>query len=533
MSTESETVSNRPTQTSARLALAVGVLAVGLVLWPLRPFVPAVGLSMLGIGALAVAIWLLGRESPTPLNRFAASLLAGPASLGLLGGLVGVVVVLLGTLFPVPTGARVPTAMLRLFAHLGIVLGCVFAVLGLATTVRDVLTPAPLARFSRSALICGTIPTAVGAALAGTAMVFQADGAGSPTILSRPVDATVAPAGPGLHLGSFLFALAAGFGGVWLLAYLVPYEDALADAGFAPAERARLSRVLSVVTVVAVGSGVLFPVVTVVELSAGAGGLQRTLGPGLAGLVRAVTTLVALRYLLVALALGSTGAALVATLARVGYGRRATTAGWLAPASAGAVLTLLTGLFAVDLYNRTVAEITARLPQAVATPFLDITSSTRLTYGEPAIVIVAVGALTLFAAGISYGFRGLIALGYISRAGGGYTLAAGGLLVAGANAGGLGLPVAVVFACVLAALLVWDIGHYGVDLGRTIAPGPTRPAELVHAGASALVGLGAVVVAIVLGFGFTVWTVDPSPARVLALVCLVVGLAALVVAARR
>jgi hypothetical protein len=528
------TVSTRPAATSARIAVGIGVVCVFALLWRVWEFVTMTLVAALGVGCLGVAVWLLGRETPDPADRFVASLLAAPATLLFLGGLAGVVVILLGRLFPVPTGAGIPTATLTIIAHVGVVLGCVVAMLGLATTVRDVLTPTPLARFGRSALICGTVPLAVGAVLAATSVLLRSGPKTSDgTLMSEFVGAILSPGGVHLNLGSFLFVVASAAGAVWLLSVVLPYEDALADAGFGPRERARVDRLVSVTTGLALAAGVAFLPAQYAELALSPAQLRRALGPGTFDLLQSVTTASLFRYLFVGVAVFALGVAASVTLARVVYGRRATTAGWLIPAAAGGLLTVLAAVTAVDLYGWVVDEVATRLPPAVAAGFVDTTGSIRATYGEGAAVIVTLGVLTLLAAGLAYGIRSAISVGYLSPSGGGYSLASSGLLLGTVSVGALGSSAWLVFGGVLAALLVWDVGHHGVALGRTIGPGPTRRGELVHAGASLFVGLAGVVTALLLRAVFQSRTFDPSPARLLALVALTVGLTSLVVAARR
>jgi hypothetical protein len=528
------TVSTRPTVTSARIAVGIGVVCVIALFWPVREFVTMALLAALGVGCLSLAVRLLGDENPGPADRFAASLLAAPASLLLLGGLTGIVVVLLGRQFPVPSGAGIPTATLRLIAHVGVVLGCMIAMLGLATTVRDVLTPSPLARFSRSALICGTVPLGVGAVLAAASVLLRSGPrTGGDTLLSEMVTATLSPDGVHLHLGSFLFTVALAAGAVWLLSVVLPYEDALSDAGFGPSERAWLDRLVWASTLLGVAAGAAFPAALYAEFALSSAQLRRAIGAGTFELLQSVTTVSLFRYLLVGVAAFALGVAASVTVARAVYGRSATTAGWLIPAGAGALLTVVAAATAVSLYEWVVDRTAAQLPPAVAARFVDTTQSVRLTYGESAIVIVSLGLLTVLAAGLAYGLRGAISVGYLSSAGGGYSLASSGLLLGTVSVGALGSSAWLVFGGVLAAVLVWDIGHYGVDLGRMIGPGPTRSAELVHAGASLLVGVTAVLTALLLRAVFQTRTFDPSPARLLALVAVVVGLTALVVATRR
>lgn len=100
---------------------------------------------------------------------------------------------------------------------------------------------------------------------------------------------------------------------------------------------------------------------------------------------------------------------------------------------------------------------------------------------SPAAGAVAVGGLALVAAGIAVGSVGGVVAGSFGLF--------GGVVLAGLTDVG---PLALLLAT-LGAILAWDLGEQAVTLGRQVGrEGKTARGELVHAGASVLVGVASV-----------------------------------------
>jgi hypothetical protein len=90
-----------------------------------------------------------------------------------------------------------------------------------------------------------------------------------------------------------------------------------------------------------------------------------------------------------------------------------------------------------------------------------------------------------------------------------------------------------VFGGIVASLLVWDAGQFGTVLGREVGQGAnTRSTELVHAGATALVGVAGTVLAVVAVGQFQGGLGSDSSLTIVALVALVVGVTAFAAAIR-
>lgn len=100
---------------------------------------------------------------------------------------------------------------------------------------------------------------------------------------------------------------------------------------------------------------------------------------------------------------------------------------------------------------------------------------------SPAAGVVAIGGLALVALGTTVGSVGAVVAGSFGLF--------GGVVLAGlSDAGTLSLLLAT-----LGAILAWDLGEQAVTLGRQVGRGAkTGRGELVHAGASLLVGIASV-----------------------------------------
>lgn len=103
-----------------------------------------------------------------------------------------------------------------------------------------------------------------------------------------------------------------------------------------------------------------------------------------------------------------------------------------------------------------------------------------------------------------------------------------GALVAGAIAGGVaGAPALSALVAVTAAILAWDLGGTAIVLGEQLGRGaPTTRLELVHAGASATVGL------VTVAAGFVVYETATGGQPVSGVVGLVLAVFVLIVGLR-
>ncbi|MFD1512816.1 hypothetical protein [Halomarina rubra] len=115
----------------------------------------------------------------------------------------------------------------------------------------------------------------------------------------------------------------------------------------------------------------------------------------------------------------------------------------------------------------------------------------------------------------------------------GYSVAAGLLGVAVLFAADLGAAAFVVFVGFVGVVLVWDGGEYATTLGRELPTADGREGVLAHGTASALVGVGAVVVAMLTAYVVGPAATIPADAGTVALALALVAIVALVVAETR
>lgn len=154
-------------------------------------------------------------------------------------------------------------------------------------------------------------------------------------------------------------------------------------------------------------------------------------------------------------------------------------------------------------------------------------------YGGFELVGAALVAGTLLAA------LALLAVGLAGRFGllgeaAPIQLASAGPLVAAGAAAIADLGWALVFAGVAASLLAWDLGAFGVALGREVGPAAeTRRGELTHAAGGVALAGTATVVALLAAWLVGAVTAAPEPVAAVAAVAATVGTLLLVAAARR
>lgn len=523
-----------PAGTSSKLALTVALGMVGLLVWQVPETLVPILLGSIGAVSLTLALWLVTDEGDATAS-FLASLLTIPVALGLVGASVVMLMLLVSEIFPVANPSLLGYGLLLVLSHVGIVVGCSLAVLGVSLGIRNVAKTESLSQYTNIAFVTAIVPGLVGVAFAAGA--FFGDG-GGPGILVGQVGGLLAELALStspeyLELGSFLLVVAFAAGSIRLGTAVLPISQIFAE------ETERLRRLekveswltgLAVVTLCLGGLVFIFEVVTPPE------NVQGLVGLALFDLIRVVTTSVLLRFLFFSV----TVVVLVATavgysarrLAQVSSGkltRRLTAIG------TGVLITLVAISIAEPVYSTIVTEIATRLPDLVAGGFTDRTDLIAEEYGESTIVVLLATFLIGFSGMNLLGLRLVLYLGYLSQETTGYSLASLGLFVATMFAAVIGAPTWLVFVGIVASLFVWDAGHFSTTLGREIGrQASTRRTELVHVVATTLVGTLAALVAFgaasLLDGGIT--TVADPAESLLALVSLAVGLLALVEALR-
>lgn len=199
----------------------------------------------------------------------------------------------------------------------------------------------------------------------------------------------------------------------------------------------------------------------------------------------------------------------------------------------GTVATIAVITVADWAYARTTEELLRRFPAEVEGRVEDTTSTAATSFGESTVVLLAaVLCLGLIAGVLVLVYLALVA-NTLSGERAGSSLAAVGLFLAAVFGGTVGAPAWLVVVGAGASMLVWDAGRFGSTLAQEVGSGRTRRVELVHLGGTVLVGLVAVVAAVlVIGRLPTDPSAAPAGTDLLALCSVVAGLLSLALALR-
>ena len=286
------------------------------------------------------------------------------------------------------------------------------------------------------------------------------------------LEVTTASNSPGVALAWFLLAVWYVAGACWVLFWSFPFAQ-LASPRRRPEVREQITQIRLGVLVTAIA----VPVAIVVVLLAALLGVFDALA-ALVPPVAVVLSALATPWLLGALAsLGTllVGVAGAAVLFRAVTRRfEATTNRVLAAAGAGTILVVPMVVLVVILF--TVPALSAVLGLVLTFSMLGV--------GPMIVLLLALGGLVGTVVGL-----------FPDRAGG-PAVAAIGLVVAAVWFGGG--PAWLVFACVAAAVVVWDVSTYGLGLTAELGHLPeTRRLELFHG--VVVVGIGLVAVVLLTG----------------------------------
>ncbi|MBP1987173.1 DUF7519 family protein [Halolamina salifodinae] len=461
-------------------ALAVAIVAVGC--WLLADALGVLdSLSIAAIGGAGVAavVWLVGRE------RFST-----------LGTLLGVAVApLAGGLLFVGVGYAL-IAQLAGFAPQGTVfvgLSVVLAGFGAASIPSDSADRERVSAATKSALLSAVGLLAVSGALVGNAVRTQkgmeplADLPLPETIPELIPEATLVP-----PLGSFLLLVSLALLALGAALEALPVaellDDRSSDDDAALEWYERLQSALDrspigvVIGIVLLAARVLLGP-TYVDLWA-------SLPPFVVGLLDGLARSTLLRWLAIRLLVVGTAVVvlvyLIRRLHRAGIGQHL---GKIAVV-AGTALALTAGWMGHDLLlNTLTGRLEAALPGQVAEIVLQQVDSVIQYYtGEVvALGLVALGGAT---AAISLG---VLRLGTILRVvparHSGHGLASAGLLAAGGFAAALGAPLPESLGALVGAVVVWDLGRFGVNLGQDVGRrASSLPVQFVRVLTAALIG---------------------------------------------
>lgn len=531
----------QPTRTSTAIVVLTTVVTAAVLANAAAVGWPAIA-GAVGAVLLAVAIWMAGWERYQAIGAGIASLLVLPVGLGIVATTIGTILVLAGSLFPVSEAGAVPTTVIDMVARAMVVAGVAAAVFGAATATRGVLDQRIIEQAATTSIRTVVVPFLlwVGLALTGLLQFLEANdaGPGVATVVSDLLTAInevfFQPDQLGAHLPTFLLMV-----GVALLAIqrgfnALPIMELLAGSGDGNSRRETVERVDS--TLFWGGAAVLaaFPVATVVHLAVPPQQLRPMVGPGTYDVVAGVTTAPELR----SLAWWSTVLGLATTLAVWLLRRVVQTANdrigrILAPFAGGVVVSGVALVYAAPILATVVGWTGEQLPGEFGTEFTTVTENLVGVYGARTLVLGAVTAMIVLAASAVAVLWVVLAVRYVDERTAGITIASLALFNAAAFAGVLDVSNAVVLGALVAALLVWDAGEFGVTLGQEVGRrARTRRAELVHStGTLAVGGVGVGVALLITERSVTDIGLGTGPVA-LGLLVVLGGLLLLVVALR-
>lgn len=134
--------------------------------------------------------------------------------------------------------------------------------------------------------------------------------------------------------------------------------------------------------------------------------------------------------------------------------------------------------------------VTGVLPSALAATLRMEVDAVVAYYGGPTIAVTILAVGTLVVALIVLTSTLLLMLRLVPRTGTGYSVTSLGLLLAGTFSIPVNAPLHLSLGTLVAAVLVWDLGQYGVELGADVGRrAPSLAPQLVHTGGAAFIGI--------------------------------------------
>ncbi len=538
MSTDIDTTNHRtgtPTRTSTALSLVVGLAVVGLLLWRVDLVLGPVVVGSLGALCFAAGLWLVTLDRWVPVARGLAGLLALPVALGFVVATLGIVLLLASTFLPVDGPAALSLLSLTVVTRVGVVAGCVFAVLGILLGVRNIVDKESVTAYFWVSVQTAVVPGVVGTFFAvGAVLTRQELGVGGNRFFGEFVRWVFVPGRLQTHVGTVLLLVALAATAVRAAVDALPIAELVGDSGTGETDHWRISRLRRTLELLALGTVALAGLAFLVETIRRPIELQQLLGLGLYGMLTDLSTAPGLRSILVLTIIAAT----LVWLSGVGLQRVATsstrnTLRHVGPVAAGGLVTVGSIAFGQPIVETVINEVGRRLP----TPFDDVffTTATDVVgfFGASPLVLTAAFLLLGSTVSLLLWFRLVVFAGYLSDESAGYSLASGGLFVAAAFAGTLATEAWVLFAALVGVFFVWDMGRYGTTMGNEIGRhASTRDAELVHAGGTLAVGLLGVGAAYGIQRLLTIRVVEQTPTAIVALVGALVGIIFLVTALR-
>ncbi|WP_340100000.1 DUF7519 family protein [Salinibaculum salinum] len=538
MSTDIDTANHRtgtPTRTSTVLSLVIGLAVVGLLLWRVDLVLAPVLVGSAGALCFAAGLWLVGLDRWVPVARGLAGLLALPVTLGLLVAILGTVLLIASTVLPVDSQAGLSLLSLTVITKVGVVAGCVFAVLGILLGVRNIVDEESVTAYFWVSVQTAVVPGIVGLFLATGAILTQQElGIGGAGFIDDFVRWVFVPGRLQTHLGTVFLLVALAAAALRAALDALPVAELIGDSGTGETDHWRISQLRTALQILAFGTAALCGVAFLVETIRRPIELQQLLGLGLYGTLTDLSTAPGLRSLLVVIIVAATGI----WLGSVGLQRMATSSTRAAlrrtgPFVAGGLITVGGIAFGRPIVETFISEVGWRLPAPFDEVFFSYATDVVDFFGPPPLVLTAAFLLLGMTVSFLLCFRLAVFAGYLSDESAGYSLASGGLFVAAAFAGTLATEAWVLFAALVGVFFVWDMGRYGTTMGSEIGRhASTRDAELVHAGGTLGVGLLGVGAAYGLQRLLAMGAVEQTPVAVIALVGALAGIIFLVTALR-
>lgn len=525
----------QPTRVSTALTAVVTAVVVVLLLGEANGIIRPAVVGGAGAACFAASLYVLSVDRLETVAGVVTAILTVGVAVGTLAATLGTALLLLGELFPVDNAAAIPDRSLFLIGRLGVVVGCVLAVLGVLLGLRRIVDREVLSTYFWSTVKTGLVPAAVGSALVASAFLTGASTETPALLGTLRTDVTrwlLAPEPGRTHAATLALLLAAGTLGVRAAVGALPVAELIADSGGGETRERRVEqarRVLGWAGAIALAAA---PALFAIELLVDP--LRQTVGTTLYRPVVALSTAPVLRTVLVGIA--TTTAVTVIVVAGLGRAARGSVAGFVSrigPFVGGGFITAGGIAVAGPVLDGLVAWITPRLPGPLGGTFRESTATFVDFFGTSTIVVCLVAALVCVTAAVVLIFRFVAFAGYLSAGSAGYSLAAAGLFVGTAFAGTVGASAWLVFGGLVGTFLVWDTGRYGTTLGQEIGRrAPTRGAEAVHAGGTVAVGL----VGTGLAYGITAAARgglgNPMGGSVVALMGVLAGIVFLVAALR-
>jgi len=537
MSTELDTTDHGarlPARTSTVLSAVVGLAVVGLLCWQVPLVVGPVIAGSVGALCLAGSLWLLGWDRWSVPGRIVAGLLTLPVALGLFAAVVGTVLAAVDAFLPIDSSATISLLSLTLVTHAGVVVGCSLAVLGIALGVRNVVDRERLADHYWLTVQTALVPAVLGALLASGAVLTQRRTGVGGDVVGDLLGWLFVPGTGQTHMASTLVLVAGGLLAVRAAIAALPIAELLADSGTGETDQQRVAQMRSGLALGAAVAGIAAIATLAIELLFVGGDLRRAVGYGTYRLLVDLSTMPLVRFGSVLAVVGCLGVVgVVALLQRLAANSAGSVLRRVGPFGAGVALAGTTLVLGGPIVRNSVRTVGRGLPEPFGNAFLSHARELLSFFGAPTIALLLGALLVGVTAVFLLLLRFAVHVGYLSDESAGYSLASGSLFVAAAFAGTILSSTWVVFAALVGALFVWDMGQYGTTLGEEVGRhAPTRDTELVHAGGTLAVGLLGAVAAAGIQRLLAAGSIQESPATVVALMGVLAGIVFLVVALR-